>query len=65
MLCGGGGSTIGVVTSLTIKAYPKLPTTTVTFNWTISDTPNAEVFWASFQTYLDNFEAFIDARTNG
>ncbi|PWY96757.1 FAD-binding domain-containing protein [Aspergillus sclerotioniger CBS 115572] len=65
MLRGGGGSTIGVVTSLTIKVYPKLPTTTVTFNWTISDTPNADAFWASFRSYLDNLEAFVDAGTYG
>jgi FAD/FMN-containing dehydrogenase len=33
MLRGGGGSTIGVVTSLTVKAFPKLETTAVTFNF--------------------------------
>lgn len=37
MLRGGGGSTIGVVTSLTVKALPKLETTTVTFNFTVND----------------------------
>ncbi|CAK43437.1 restculine oxidase precursor [Aspergillus niger] len=65
MLLGGGGSTIGVVTSMTVKAYPQLPTTLVTFNWTMNDTPNAEAFWAAFQSYLDNFEDFVNAGTYG
>ncbi|KAE8391210.1 hypothetical protein BDV23DRAFT_182731 [Aspergillus alliaceus] len=65
MLRGGGGSTIGVVTSLTIKAYPKLPTTSVTFNFTINDAPNADAFWKGVESYLDNFEAFVDAGTYG
>lgn len=65
MLRGGGGSTIGVVTSWTVKAYPKLPTTTVTFNFTISDTPGPEHFWEAVQSYIDNFEPFVDAGTYG
>ncbi|PWY85073.1 FAD binding domain protein [Aspergillus heteromorphus CBS 117.55] len=65
MLRGGGGSTIGVVTSLTVKAYPKLPTTTVTFNYTISDAPNDDAFWSAFGAYLDNFERLVDAGSYG
>jgi len=65
MLRGGGGSTIGVVTSVTIKAYPKLPTTTVTFNFTINDCPNADAFWAGVEAYFDNIETFVDAGTYG
>ncbi|KAH8432946.1 uncharacterized protein LDX57_010580 [Aspergillus melleus] len=65
MLRGGGGSTIGVVTSWTIKAYPKLPTTTVTFNFTVSDTPGPEYFWSAVQSYFDHFETFVDAGTYG
>ncbi|OJJ43548.1 hypothetical protein ASPZODRAFT_145903 [Penicilliopsis zonata CBS 506.65] len=65
MLRGGGGSTIGVVTSLTVKAWPQLETTTVTFNFTVSDTPSADAFWAAIESYLENFETFVDAGTYG
>ncbi|KAF7162415.1 hypothetical protein CNMCM6106_009389 [Aspergillus hiratsukae] len=65
MLRGGGGSTIGVITSLTVKAFPKLPTTTVTFNFTIKDAPSAEGFWKGVESYFDNFETFVDAGTYG
>ncbi|GFF78934.1 6-hydroxy-D-nicotine oxidase [Aspergillus udagawae] len=65
MLRGGGGSTIGVVTSLTVKALPKLPTTTVTFNFTIKDAPSADAFWKGVESYIDNFERFVDAGTYG
>ncbi|KAJ5667007.1 FAD linked oxidase N-terminal [Penicillium longicatenatum] len=65
MLRGGGGSTIGVVTSLVVKALPKLETTTVTFNFTVSDTPGPNAFWAAVSSYLDHFEDFVDAGTYG
>ncbi|KAJ6002367.1 FAD linked oxidase N-terminal [Penicillium sp. IBT 35674x] len=65
MLRGGGGSTIGVVTSLVVKALPQLETTSVTFNFTVSDTPGPDAFWAAVSSYLDNFEDFVDAGTYG
>ncbi|KAK6592235.1 hypothetical protein QC760_008259 [Botrytis cinerea] len=65
MLRGGGGSTIGVVTSLTVKLLPKLETTTVTFNFTVADTPGNDSFWAGVQAYIDNAETFVDAGTYG
>ncbi|KAJ5278943.1 FAD linked oxidase N-terminal [Penicillium angulare] len=65
MLRGGGGSTIGVVTSLVVKALPKLETTSVTFNFTVNDTPGPDAFWAAVKSYLDNFETFVDAGTYG
>jgi hypothetical protein len=65
MLRGGGGSTIGVVTSLIVKALPQLETTTVTFNFTVNDTPSPDAFWAAIGAYLNNFEAFVDAGTYG
>lgn len=65
MLRGGGGSTIGVVTSLTVKVYPQLSTTTATFNFTVADTPSPEAFWAAVEAYIDNIEAFVDAGTYG
>ncbi|UDD54878.1 hypothetical protein AFCA_002521 [Aspergillus flavus] len=65
MLRGGGGSTIGVVTSLIVKALPRLPTTTVTFNFTINDAPNVDAFWKGIEAYFVNFEDFINAGTYG
>ncbi|KAI9651291.1 hypothetical protein NHQ30_001329 [Ciborinia camelliae] len=65
MLRGGGGSTIGVVTSLTIKLLPKLETTTVTFNFTLADTPGVDAFWGGVQAYIDNAETFVDAGSYG
>jgi hypothetical protein len=65
MLRGGGGSTIGVVVSMTVRAYPQLPTTTVTFNFTIADTPGPDAFWSAVQAYIDNMETFVDAGTYG
>ncbi|KAE8415272.1 hypothetical protein BDV36DRAFT_311144 [Aspergillus pseudocaelatus] len=65
MLRGGGGSTIGVVTSLIVKALPRLPTTTVTFNFTINDAPSADAFWKGVEAYFDNFEGFVNAGTYG
>ncbi|RAL09349.1 FAD binding domain protein [Aspergillus homomorphus CBS 101889] len=63
MLCGGGGSTIGVVTSITVKAYPRLPTTTVTFNFTVASAPGPAAFWAGVEAYIDNIERLVDAGT--
>lgn len=58
MLRDGGGSTIGVVTSLTVKALPKLDTTTVTLDFTVSDSPGPDAFWSGVEAYLENFETF-------
>ncbi|KAL4814967.1 hypothetical protein BDW67DRAFT_186262 [Aspergillus spinulosporus] len=62
---GGGGSTIGVVTSLTVIAHPQIQTTSVTFNFTINDCPSAAAFWNGVSAYFDNFETFVDAGTYG
>ncbi|KAL4986609.1 hypothetical protein BDW68DRAFT_178627 [Aspergillus falconensis] len=65
MLRGGGGSTIGVVTSLTVIAHPQIQTTSVTFNFTIDDCPSAAAFWSGVSAYFDNFETYVDAGTYG
>ncbi|EED18847.1 conserved hypothetical protein [Talaromyces stipitatus ATCC 10500] len=65
MLRGGGGSTIGVMTSLTMKAYPQLPATTVTFNFTAVDGPALDAFWTGIESYVNNMQAFVDAGTYG
>ncbi|RAH78903.1 FAD binding domain protein [Aspergillus japonicus CBS 114.51] len=63
MLCGGGGSTIGVVTSITVKAYPRISATTVTFDFSVADTPGPDAFWEGVESYLDNIERLVDAGT--
>ena len=54
-LRGGGGSTFGVVTSVTIKAYPDLPVTASTFSFTVGGNITAENFWKGVRLYLDYF----------
>ncbi|KAH8676858.1 FAD binding domain protein [Tricladium varicosporioides] len=65
MMRGGGGSTIGVVTSLTVKVYPKLIATTVLFNWTLSGNVTNTTFWQGISAYFDNIEKFVDVGTYG
>lgn len=60
MLRGGGGSTIGVVTSMTVKAYPRLQMTTMALNFT-ADNNGPDAFWKGVRAYYDNVESFVDA----
>ncbi|EED18850.1 conserved hypothetical protein [Talaromyces stipitatus ATCC 10500] len=62
MLRGGGGSTIGVVTSMTIKVHPKVQMTTVTLNFT-ADNDGPDVFWKGVRAYFDNVESLVDKGT--
>ncbi|KAK0631177.1 hypothetical protein B0T17DRAFT_486958 [Bombardia bombarda] len=64
-LRGGGGSTYGVVTSLVIKAYPKIPVTTMTFGFTTGPNVTVDTFWAGFKAYMSYFSAFTDAGAYG
>jgi FAD/FMN-containing dehydrogenase len=63
-LRGGGGSTFGVVTSVTIRVFPKLPVTTSLFNYTTAaaNTSN-DVFWAGVRAYFAEMPRFVDAGT--
>ncbi|RDW77662.1 hypothetical protein BP6252_05715 [Coleophoma cylindrospora] len=54
-LRGGGGSTFGVVTSVTIKAHPDMPVTASTFSFTVGGNITSDNFWAGFRNYLDYF----------
>ncbi|KAH7333360.1 hypothetical protein BKA65DRAFT_43222 [Rhexocercosporidium sp. MPI-PUGE-AT-0058] len=54
-LRGGGGSTFGVVTSVTIKAYPDLPVTASTFSFKVGGNITSENFWKGVRLYLDYF----------
>ncbi|KAE8146479.1 FAD binding domain-containing protein [Aspergillus avenaceus] len=62
-LRGGGGSTFGVVTSVTVKAFPTIPATTSTFTWSTGPSSNIthSNFWAAFRAYLDHFPSHVDA----
>jgi hypothetical protein len=59
---GGGGSTFGVATSVTVKAHPDMPTTAARFSFDSSTIGN-ETFWAGVRTYVDYFVPNADAGT--
>ncbi|KAB8291646.1 hypothetical protein EYC80_006446 [Monilinia laxa] len=52
-LRGGGGSTFGVVTSVTSKAYPVITSTVMTFSFEVGGNITADIFWAGVRTYFD------------
>ncbi|KAI0130523.1 FAD binding domain-containing protein [Xylariales sp. AK1849] len=60
-LCGGGGSTFGVVTSVVVKAYPKIKVTTLTYVLSTSATVTAAQFWAALRAFFDGFITYTDA----
>ncbi|CAI6339371.1 unnamed protein product [Periconia digitata] len=59
---GGGGSTFGVATSVTVKAFPDHPTTASRFSFTSEKIGN-ETFWAGVRSYVDSFIPNADAGT--
>lgn len=61
-LRGGGGSTFGVATSVTVKAHPDLPVTASRFGFSSAQTGN-ETFWAAIRAYVDLWTANADAGT--
>lgn len=61
-LRGGGGSTFGVVTSVTVRAHPDLPVTASRFGFSSAQTGN-ETFWAAIRAYIDLWTANADAGT--
>ncbi|KAK1754470.1 FAD-binding domain-containing protein [Echria macrotheca] len=64
-LRGGGGSTYGVVTSVTVRAYPKIPVTTMTFGFATSSNVTADTFWAGIGKYMSYFDTFTAAGAYG
>ncbi|KAL9573302.1 hypothetical protein ACKAV7_002987 [Fusarium commune] len=50
-LCGGGGSTFGVVTSYTVKVFPKIKAATMSFSFTASNTVSYGTFWRAVRAY--------------
>ncbi|KAF2732609.1 FAD binding domain-containing protein [Polyplosphaeria fusca] len=59
-LRGGGGSTYGVVTSMVIKAFPKIPVTTMRYNISTGGNFTQAKFWEAQKVYVDNFEKYAD-----
>ncbi|KAK4156094.1 hypothetical protein C8A00DRAFT_12939 [Chaetomidium leptoderma] len=66
-LRGGGGSTFGVVTSMTVKVFPKMKFAGVT--WTInsgSDTANSDsLFWQAMYAYWAKFPQYATKAVYG
>ncbi|KAI1496539.1 FAD binding domain-containing protein [Biscogniauxia marginata] len=60
-LCGGGGSTFGVVTSVVVKAFPKIRVTTLNYILATSDTITAEQFWGALRAFFDGFITYTDS----
>ncbi|KAI1155668.1 FAD binding domain-containing protein [Nemania diffusa] len=60
-LRGGGGSTFGVVTSMVIKAFPKIPVTTVTFTLSTGTDVLPDQFWQTLRAYFEGFIKYTDA----
>ncbi|KAI8931222.1 hypothetical protein NX059_011570 [Plenodomus lindquistii] len=61
-LRGGGGSTFGVATSVTVRAHPDLPVTASRFSFSSAQTGN-ETFWAAIRALPDIWTANADAGT--
>lgn len=59
-LRGGGGGTFGVVLSVTVKTYPRIPVTIMTFDL-LNTTMTTEAFWGAIQAYWNGFVNFTDA----
>lgn len=62
-LRGGGGSTFGVMTSVTAKVYPVIPVAIMTFAFTTSANVSSTTFWAGVRAYFDHFIPFTNAGT--
>lgn len=62
-LRGGGGGTFGVVTSVTIKAYPQLTTSYITFTYKNIGDISTEAFWAAIKLYWDDSPTWTAADT--
>lgn len=61
-LQGGGGSTFGVVTSVTIKVYKEMPVSTA--SWTLESAKiGKDKFWAATKAYFDRAIDNVDAGT--
>ncbi|KAM5341951.1 hypothetical protein ACJ41O_014982 [Fusarium nematophilum] len=62
-LSGGGGSTFGVVTSYTVKVFPKLKAAVMSFSFSTSSTVSHETFWLAVRAFWKLIPTFNDAGT--
>ncbi|KAF5026999.1 hypothetical protein F66182_873 [Fusarium sp. NRRL 66182] len=60
-LSGGGGSTYGVVTSYTVKAFPKIKAAVMSFSFSTGKTVSYDAFWAAVRAYWELLPTFNDA----
>lgn len=60
-LCGGGGSSFGVVTSVLVKAYPKIKVTTMTYVLSTTSGISATQFWAALRIFFNDFPKYTAA----
>ena len=54
-----------VVTSVTVKAYPKIPVTTMTFAFMTGPNVTADTFFAGLGAYMSYFDTFTAAGAYG
>lgn len=62
-LRGGGGSTWGVVTSVIVRAHPKMPIVASTFSYSTGGNVTKEIFWQGLRKFWEMFPTFADAHT--
>lgn len=61
-LRGGGSSTFGMVTSVIVKAHPKIKVTKSVFSFQAAP-DNSENFWKGVNAYFRNCSKFTNAGT--
>ncbi|KAK0620677.1 hypothetical protein B0T14DRAFT_236015 [Immersiella caudata] len=64
-LRGGGGNTFGVVTSMIVKAHPKIPVSGMTFSVLSGAETNVSItlFWEAMYAYWRRFPGFAEKRS--
>ncbi|EEA26652.1 hypothetical protein TMatcc_005071 [Talaromyces marneffei ATCC 18224] len=62
-LRGGGGSTFGIVTSLVVKAHPKIGVTVAQFAFGTSNVVSADTFFDALKTFYSYSDVFTAAGT--
>lgn len=53
------------MTSITIRAYPKVPTTTMTYSYTTGPDVSADTFFEALKAYMTYFDTFTSAGAFG
>jgi hypothetical protein len=61
-LCGGGGSTYGIVISMTAKLHPSVSVTSAKLSFaTPTNTSNVEDYWEGVKTLMQSLPSMVDA----